>query len=82
MDPVALAGMEVDEAGIAEVTVEWPLRSVRLSVLEVEEVKFVGAVVSDGLGRVTTVPLKKETFRVEVKVIVVVMSEVEVAEEL
>jgi hypothetical protein len=40
------------------------------------------AVVSDALGSVTTVPLRNETFSVDVRVIVVVLSEVDVAEEL
>jgi hypothetical protein len=41
----------------------------------------VASAVSGGFGSVTTVPFRNEIFRVEVKVIVVVLS-VDVAEEL
>ena len=55
----------------------------RLSVLDAEGAKVAASLVSDGLRSVMTVPFEKETFRVEVKVRVVVASEeVDVAEEL
>jgi hypothetical protein len=79
---VALAGVRFDKSDVLEVTVESPVRSVALLVLDVEDIKVADAFVSDGLGIVTTVPFRNETFRVEVKVIVVVLSEVDVAEEL
>jgi hypothetical protein len=75
VDAVPLARKEFDESDVADMIVE---RLVRLS----EDVVVVGAVVSDGLGSVTTVPFKNEIFRVEDDVSVTVLSEVFVAEEL
>ena len=74
--------MGLDRAGVAEVTVECRVRFVLLSVLVTKGVKVAEAVVSDELRSVMTVPFKNDTFSVEVKVMVVVLSKVEVAEEL
>lgn len=73
VDAVPLARREFDRLDVADMIVE------RLSV---SEVVVAGAVVSDGLGSVTKVPFKNETFRVDVNVSVTVLSEVFVAEEL
>lgn len=70
----------MDKAEVVEVAVE--LISVGPSVLDIEDAKVADAVVSDALGSVTTVPFRNETFRVDVRVMVVVPSEVDVAEEL
>jgi hypothetical protein len=78
VDAVPLARREFDESEVADMIVE---RSVRLSVSEAEDV-VAGAIVSDGLESVTTVPFENETFRVDVNVSVTVLSEVFVAEEL
>jgi hypothetical protein len=71
VDAVPLA-REFDRSDVADMIVE----------SEAEDVVVAGAVVSDGLGSVTTVPFKNETFRVDVNVSVTVLSEVFVAEEL
>jgi len=60
---------EFDRSDVADMVVE----------SEAEDVVVAGAVVSDGLGSVTTVPFKNETFRVDVNVSVTVLF---VAEEL
>lgn len=76
VDAVPLARGEFDRSDVADMIVE------RLSVSEAEDVVVAGAVVSDGLESVTTVPFKNETFRVDVDVSVTVLSEVFGAEEL
>lgn len=79
VDAVPLARREFDEPDVADMIVE---RLARLSVSEAEDVVVAGAVVSDGLESVITVPFKNEIFRVDVRVSVTVLSEVFVAEEL
>ena len=80
---MVLAGIEVDNADVSDVSIEWPAGSMPLSLFTVEDVNVAGVNVSNGLGSVTTVPFKKDTLRVEVEVMVVVLSEVvDMAEEL
>ena len=76
VDAVPLARRDFDRSDVADMIVE------RLSVSEAEDVVVAGAVVFDGLESVTTVPFKKEIFRVDVNVSVTVLSDVFVAEEL
>ena len=77
VDAVPLARREFDKPDVADMVVE---RLVRPSVSE--DVVVAGAVASDGLESVITVPFKNEIFKVDVRVSVMVLSEVFVAEEL
>jgi hypothetical protein len=78
VDAVPLVRGEFDISVEADIVIE---RLVRLSVSKADVV-VAGAVVSDGLESVITVPFKNEMFRVDVDVSVTMLSVVVVAEEL